>query len=54
MPENQINKRSNKKFILEERKNYYLAWKKSELNRGSDPIHGKIYGFAIASQLSLI
>ena len=31
MSENQIKKRSKKKFSLEERKNYYLAWKESVL-----------------------
>jgi transposase-like protein len=32
MSENQINRHSKKKFSSEERKNYYIAWKKSELN----------------------
>ena len=32
MSENQINQRSKRKFTEEERKNYYLAWKQSELN----------------------
>jgi transposase-like protein len=32
MSENQINRHSKKHFSSEERKNYYIAWKKSELN----------------------